>query len=339
MLAGLVTAPRRFELVEMPAPEPTPGKAVVAIVKCGICGTDLHGFLSDQPYNPAICGHEWVGTVTATGSGVVNVSDGERVIVAMPPACGDCAMCRAGHPAWCQPSFLVQVGRDAMAPKHGAFASHLAVNASRLMAADARLTDDQAGIVEPTTVALHAVRRTPHRAGDDVVVQGAGPIGLLTLQCARAAGAGRITVIEPVEHRRELALRLGADAAVPPEGARDQLSPNGPDVVYECAGVPSTFQSAVDLVRRGGTVNIVGLASGTATISPAAWLIKEVTVVASLGYLHDEFRQAMDLIATGRVDVDTLHDATIGLAELPATIERLAHDPSSAVKVLVDPTL
>jgi (R,R)-butanediol dehydrogenase / meso-butanediol dehydrogenase / diacetyl reductase len=337
MLAGLVTGQRRFELIDVPEPTPEPGKAVVAISRCGICGTDLHGFLSDQPYNPAICGHEWVGTVTGIGDGVRNVAEGDRVVIAMPPACGRCAMCRAGNPAWCQPAFMVQIGRDPMAPPHGGFAAAVAVNAARLLAADPRLTDDQAGIVEPTTVALHAVRRTPLRAGDDVVVQGAGPIGLLTLQCARAAGAGRVTVIEPVAHRRDLAMRLGADIAVAPDEARDAMSSNGPDVVYECAGVPATFQAAVDLVRRGGVVNIVGLASGSATINPAAWLIKEVTVVASLGYLHDEFRQAMDLIAAGRVNVDALHDSTIPLAELPATIERLADDPSSAVKVLVRP--
>ena len=107
--------------------------------------------------------------------------------------------------------------------------------------------------------------------------------------------------------------------------------------VFECAGVPATVQRAVDLVRRGGTVNLVGLASGTAVIAPGAWLIKEVTMVASLGYLHHEFGECMDLIADERVKVLPLHDRTVGLSELPAAIERLADDPSSAVKVLVDP--
>ena len=228
------------------------------------------------------------------------------------------------------------VGRDALAPPHGAFAPRIALDARRLLPVAEGLTDEQAAIVEPATVALHAVRRTPAHLGDTVVVQGCGPIGLLTLQCARAAGAGRIVAIEPNPARRELATALGADAAVSPEAAADVLGA-GADLVYECAGVPATVQRAVDLVRRGGVVNLVGLASGTATIAPGAWLVKEVTVVASLGYLHHEFGEAMDLIADERVRVTPLHDSTVGLSELPAAIERLADDPSSAVKVLVDP--
>ncbi len=336
MKAGLVTGQRRFELVDVPEPEARPGLAVVEVGLCGICGTDLHGFLSDQPYNPAICGHEFSGIVSAVGAGVTNVHEGQRVLAGVAPACGQCRACRSGLAAWCETAFLGMVGRDALAPPHGAFAPRIALDARRLLPVAEGLTDEQAAIVEPATVALHAVRRTPAHLGDTVVVQGCGPIGLLTLQCARAAGAGRIVAIEPNPARRELATALGADAAVSPEAAADVLGA-GADLVYECAGVPATVQRAVDLVRRGGVVNLVGLASGTATIAPGAWLVKEVTVVASLGYLHHEFGEAMDLIADERVRVTPLHDSTVGLSELPAAIERLADDPSSAVKVLVDP--
>lgn len=336
MLAGLVTGQRRFELVEVPEPTPDAGKAVVEVGLCGICGTDLHGFLSDQPYNPAICGHEFSGVVTAVGAGVGHVHEGQRVLAGMAPPCGACRSCRAGNGAWCESAFLSMIGRDPLAPPHGAFAPRVALDARRLLPVAEGLTDEQAAIVEPATVALHAVRRTPPHLGDLVVVQGCGPIGLLTLQCARAAGAGRIVAIEPNAGRRELATALGADAAVTPEAAAEMLG-GGADLVFECAGVPPTIQRAVELVRRGGTVNLVGLASGTATISPGTWLINEVTLVASIGYLHHEFAEAQALIADERVKVTPLHDRTVGLSELPAAIEQLADDPSSAVKVLVDP--
>ena len=336
MQAGLVTGQRRFELVEVPEPQPVPGTAVLEVGLCGICGTDLHGFLSDQRYNPAICGHEFSGVVTALGKGVTNVHEGQRVLAGVAPACGRCGPCRAGQASWCQFAFLGMVGRDELAAPHGAFAPRIAVGAGRLIPVAEGLTDTQAAIVEPATVALHAVRRTPSRLGDVVAVQGCGPIGLLTLQCARAAGAGRVVAIEPNPVRRELALALGADAAVTPEAAAELLGA-GADIVYECAGVPATIQSAVDLVRRGGTVNLVGLASGSAVISPGVWLVKEVTLVASIGSLHHEFLESMDLIADERVKVTPLHDRTVGLSELAAAIERLADDPSSAVKVLVDP--
>jgi (R,R)-butanediol dehydrogenase/meso-butanediol dehydrogenase/diacetyl reductase len=336
MKAGLVTGQRRFELVEFPTPIPQPGTAVVEVALCGICGTDLHGFLSAEPYNPAICGHELSGTVTAVGEGVRGVQEGDRVVAGAAASCGRCDPCRVGQPEWCLTSFLGFVGRDALAPPHGGFASHVAYDASRLIPVPAALTDEQAAIVEPATVALHAVHRTPVRLGDTVVIQGCGPIGLLTLQCARANGAGHVVAVEPNERRRALALRLGADEAVAPVDALGAVGA-GADVVFECAGVAATVQSAVDLARRGGTVNLVGFTADAATIQPATWLVKEVTVVGSLGYRSHEFGEAMGLIADGRVQVDPLHDATVSLDELPAAIERLADDPSSAVKVLVDP--
>jgi (R,R)-butanediol dehydrogenase / meso-butanediol dehydrogenase / diacetyl reductase len=334
MRAGLVTAPRRFELVEVPEPEPAPGVAVVAVRRCGICGTDVHGYLGPGPYTPAICGHEWVGEVVAIGAGVRAVAEGDRVVGGIAPPCGRCGPCRSGQAAWCTTALLGMVGRDPLAPPHGGFAPRLALDAQRLVRVPEALTDHEAALVEPLTVALHAVRRSPPALGATVAVVGAGPVGLLTLQCARAAGAGRVVVVEPVEARRSLACSLGADEAVPP----GDPAAAGADVVYECAGVPSTLQAAVDLARRGGTVGLVGLAEGPATVSPATWLVKEVTVVASLGYLHHEFAPAMALVTSGRVALAPLVDAVVTLDDLPATFARLADHPGAAVKILVDPT-
>lgn len=338
MLAGLVTGQRRFELVEVPDPQPGPSLGVVQVAKCGICGTDLHGFLGSEPYNPAICGHEWVGTVSAVGDGVGNVHEGDRVVIAAPPSCGRCPECLAGRPAYCPVAFLGMVGRDPLAAKHGGFASAIAVDAARLVKVHAPITDDQAAIVEPAVVALHAVDRMRPRDGETVVVQGCGPIGLLTLQCAIARGASYVVAIEPAANRRELALQLGAAEAIHPSEAKERFGRQGADLVYECAGVPATIQQAVDLARRGGRVDIVGLASGAATISPHTWLVKEITVTAAIGHLHHEVAEVIDLIADGLVRTDPLHDRTVSLAELPVVIEQLADDPSSAVKVLVDPT-
>jgi len=335
MKAGLVTGLRRFELVEVPDPAPVPGTAVIEVGYCGICGTDVHGFLSDQPYNPAICGHEFGGTVVAVGDGVTGIGDGERVVLGTSAACGRCAPCLAGQAPWCVSVFVDSTGRGPQAPSHGGFAPYVAVPARRLLAVPDGLSDTQVALVEPATVALHAVHRTPPRVGDTVVVQGCGPIGLLTLQWAREAGAGTIIAVEPHAPRRAVAEALGA-VAVTPEDAAAAVG-TGADLVYECAGVPATVQRAVDLVRRGGTVNLVGLASGSATMQPGAWLVKEVTVVASLAYLRHEFAETMTAALAGRIDLGAVHDTTVGLSELPVAIERLADAPTSAVKVLVDP--
>ena len=144
--------------------------------------------------------------------------------------------------------------------------------------------------------------------------------------------------MEPLAPRRDLARALGADEVIDPQEASERFGRHGADLVFECAGAAATVQQAVDFVRRGGRVNLVGLATGAASISPASWLVKEVTVVASLGYLHHEFADAIDLIADQAVQVGPLHDRTVTLDELPHTFAELAADPSSAVKVLVDTT-
>jgi (R,R)-butanediol dehydrogenase/meso-butanediol dehydrogenase/diacetyl reductase len=229
-----------------------------------------------------------------------------------------------------------------MAPPHGGFAPQIAVAAARVVRAHPALTDVQAAQVEPATVAFHAVRASALRLGDVAVVQGAGPIGLSTLQWVRAAGAGRVVVVEPNEGRRALAAALGAHDVVEPGEAATQLVLErthglGADVVYECVGRASAIQAAVDLARRGGSMCLIGLADGEASISPAAWLIKEIGVTSSLAYFHEEFEMVMAMIADGRVDLEPLHTGTVDLDGLSAALADLATGRSVQTKVLVDP--
>ncbi|WP_420452293.1 zinc-dependent alcohol dehydrogenase [Ilumatobacter sp.] len=342
MHAALITGTETVELVEFDEPTPAPTGVVVDIAFCGICGTDVHAYQSGRPYNPAICGHEWSGTISATGAEVSSLSEGDRVVVAAAPACGGCVACRRGLPARCEVAFASAVGRDAMAPPHGGFAPRLAVARDRVVLTDPALDDAQAAQVEPATVAFHAVRTSALRLGDVAVVQGGGPIGLATMQWVRAAGAGVVIVIEPSDGRRRLAAELGAHVVVEPGAAaeaaiRDATRGLGADIVYECVGRPFAIQSAVDLARRGGSMCLIGLAEGDAAISPGTWLVKEISVTSSLAYLHEEFEMSMGMIADGRVRVEPLHSSTVGLDGLADALADLASGTSVETKVLVDP--
>lgn len=342
MRAALITGRHRLELVEFPEPTPAAGGVVVAIDRCGICGTDVHAYGSDGPYPPAICGHEWTGRLAAVGAEVgATWSEGDRVVIASPPACGACDACHAGQARWCVAAFLVAIGRDPGAPPHGGFASQLAVDASRVLRVDPRLSIEQAAQVEPASVSFHAVRHTPPGLGDVAVVQGAGPVGLTTLQWVRAAGAGAVVVVEPNEVRRALAAELGATHAVVPADAKPTVNELtrglGADVVYECVGRPDAVQAAVDLARRGGAMCLIGVADGQASISPASWLVKEIEVRAALAFTHDDVERAMGMIADGRIALDPLHTSTVGLDDLDAAFADLAGGSTGEVKVLVDP--
>ncbi len=337
MQAGIITGKEIVELLEFTEPTPAEDEAVVRISYCGICGTDLHAYQSGVMENPAVCGHEWMGEVAAVGAGVTNFREGDRVIGGIAPPCGDCAACRSGYASDCPH----QLG-SLMGTAHGGFAPAITANVRRLTPVPDDLDDLDAAMVEPLAVALHGARRTDIRLGDSVAVIGAGPIGLLTLQCARAAGAGRVDVIEPVADRAALALELGADRVFNPReddvaaGLADVTGGLGPDVVFECAGIAPTIQHAVDYVRRGGAVTLVGLANEDATINPGTWISKEVRFVASVAYTHKEFAIAADLISSGRIQVRPLHTHTASLSNIADAFSLLNGDRSQ-IKILVDP--
>jgi (R,R)-butanediol dehydrogenase/meso-butanediol dehydrogenase/diacetyl reductase len=340
--AALITGAGQVEFREFDASPPVPGAVTVDVSLCGICGTEIASFRTGHRHSPAVCGHEWTGIVTAVGAEVADRTEGERVVVSVAPPCGRCVECRAGLTDHCRVVNDMARGRDPLAPPHGGFARSITVAAQRVLPVHPALRDEEAAQVEPVTVAFHGIRRSRIVPGDTVVVQGAGPIGLLAMQLARAAGAGRVIVIEPSQTRRRLAVELSADLAVAPgDEAIDQVNAHtgglGADVVIECAGVPSLLQTAVDLTRQGGTVMLLSYIAQPASIEAAKWMAKEVTVIGAVAFTHDDLRRAMALIADGRVRVMPLHTRTVCLDELPATLRDLATGAMEDVKVLVDP--
>lgn len=314
----------------------------MSIAYCGVCATDTHGYTSGGLIPPSVFGHEWTGTVSAVGSDVTGVSVGQRVVACVGPACGHCAQCLAGFTANCDTAFAEANGITADAPAHGGFAREIAVNARRVLPVLDGLTDEQAALVEPTAVTFHAVKRARQGLGAFVVVQGAGPIGLLTAQHARHAGAGRVVIVEPNAARRDAATALGFTEVFAP-GAEftayvsDSSNGLGADVLYECTGVAQLMQASAELVRRGGTLALLGYPGTTSVVSYPDWQSRELTVIGSLAYNHEDFTGAMLAIASGAVDVVSLHTRTVGLSELQSVLDELDTGASTDAKVLVDP--
>ncbi len=210
-------------------------------------------------------------TVVGVGSDVRVVGTGDRVTGGLAPGCGRCAECRADLGAYCSTARSYYIGANA--PASGGFAPFMAASADRLVRVPDELTDDDAAVIEPVSVALHAVRRSRMRAGDVVCVVGCGPIGLLVAQCARLAGAGKVIAVEPDADRRRLALDTGADVAVEPgaqmrEAVNEATDGLRADIAFDCAGIPQTIQQSVGMVRYGGSVCIVGVTGSDATIRP-----------------------------------------------------------------------
>lgn len=336
-----VAGPRQLDEGTETIDEPLPGRVLVDVALTGICGTDVHGYTDGHMLPPAVFGHEWTGTIAAIGEGVTGLSVGQRVVGGVGPACGHCRQCVAGQARHCETVFAEANGVDVDAPDHGAFAGRIHVSARRVIPVPEEISDVEAALVEPATVTFHAVRRVAAEPGAIVVVQGAGPIGLLTAQHARNAGAGRVIISEPSAARRDLAAALDFSDVVDPGDLRSVLDERtdglGADVVYECAGVAALLQPAAELARRGGTLALLGYPLQESTVSYADWQTRELTIIGSLAYNHEDFVGSMRAIASGRLDVAALHTGTVALSALASILEELDSGRSAHTKVLVDP--
>ncbi|MGH9095393.1 MAG: zinc-dependent alcohol dehydrogenase, partial [Acidimicrobiales bacterium] len=225
-------------VVDRPVPNPTADQVLIEIGHCGICGSDLHLLVEGWGAPGTIAGHEYSGVIRALGSGVRGWAVGEAVVGGPPRACGRCRRCAAGQPSQCEDRAGTTGEQDG-----GGFARYVAVDAGRLVRLPEGLSPRTAALAEPLAVALHAVTRAELSPGDTVMVFGAGPIGALAVAALVADGRYPVTVVEPNEGRRQLALGIGAVAAVDPEVLEryepwepERRSPHAVDAVLECSG-------------------------------------------------------------------------------------------------------
>jgi (R,R)-butanediol dehydrogenase / meso-butanediol dehydrogenase / diacetyl reductase len=337
---------RSMSVEEQPRPEAGPGEVVVQTGLCGICGSDLHLYDSEMAPPGIVMGHEFGGTIVDVGPGVERWDAGQRVVAGMPEPCGNCWFCRRGERDLCYQHYRIDMAkagevRGAESMGAGGYGPFTRIAVGRLLAVPEALDDQEAACVEPAAVGFHAVQKSGMALGDSVVVLGAGPIGLFTLQCAIAAGAGRVLVVEPSARRAQLARELGAGEVLDPADtdpvqAANEMFPGGPDVVFDAAGVKSTLQQSVDIVKPGGHVMMVGVAFEPAPIKPSTWVTRRITVRAAFAYSRRDYEKTMELMEQERIVVAPLISSIVGVDDLPATFERLLK-PNDDVKVLVDP--
>jgi len=339
--------------VEDVDPQPCgPNDVRIEVAACGICGSDLHNYAdgigrpADEPHPvtgetlPITIGHEVGGTVVEVGADVEGPDVGTTVTVNPILWCGECRYCDAGRYHRCANRGFVGLSGGG-----GGFAEELVVSAEKAVPVPESVPAELAATVEPYTVALHAVNRSAFRTGDDVAVFGAGPIGLMTVQQLRAAGAGDIYVSEPRDARRERAADCGADVALDPAEAdpveRIHAATGGVDVAYELAGVEGTVGQAIDATRAGGDVTVVSLFQDPVAIQPTAIVGRERTVTGTAAFqggprAAEEFSVTIRRFATGDLDPESLVTARLGLDRIDDGFRRLLDDDGD-VKVLVRP--
>lgn len=302
MRAAVLHRARDLRLEEREVPRPTAGEALVAVESVGLCGSDLHYYLhgrngTNTVRSPAVLGHEIGGTVTEAGRGVPADLVGARVVVEPAMPCRICELCIGGRYNLCPNSTCL-----GSPPTDGGLSVYVCVSAAQLHRAPAGLSRQAVPVLEPLAVAVHAMRRAAFTAGQSVLVTGAGPVGLLVAQVARAWGAGEITVSDVDPARLDAARALGLDRAVHPEEIGDHRADRG----LECSGAPSALPGALAATRPGGRVVLVGTMPGSDTAAPLSLVQRhEVDLVGTFRYAGS-FPAAVDLVRRGAVEINTL---------------------------------
>ena len=339
----------RIEEVAEPSSPPT-GWVKVKVHACGICGSDLHEYATgpvlicaDNPHpltgtkSPLIIGHEFSGEVVERGEFVGNVEIGARVAGMGGQICGECYYCEKMELNRCVNGAYLGFHYD------GAFAEYVNVPAYSLFTLPENVSSQAGALVEPFAVGLHAVRQGSVSEGDTVVVLGAGPVGLATLQTAVAEGAERVFVLEMADSRKKLALQMGATAVIDPrevdpvaeiQKLTDGL---GADVAIECIGSEKTAPLAVALIRKGGTAVMAGIFSKDSTINFLDVAMAEKRIVGSFGYFT-EFPEIIEWFAEGKLNPEPMLTGTVALDDIVKKgFDELLSGQGSNIKIIVEP--
>ncbi|WP_324760765.1 NAD(P)-dependent alcohol dehydrogenase [Haloarcula montana] len=328
MRTAVLVEPTEFELEDRPRPSPGPEDVLVAVHDVGICGSDVHyyehGRIGDYVVEePLVLGHESAGEVVETGENVTGLDVGDRVALEPGVPCRRCPHCKRGEYHLCE-----DVTFMATPPHDGAFTEYVAWPADFAYKLPDSVSTAEGALCEPLSVGIHACRRGNVGTGDTVLVTGAGPIGLMVMEAARAAGATDIVVTDVVAEKLAVAEERGADLTIDVtetdiETAVDEYTDGvGADVVVEASGADSSIQSTVDTVRRGGTVVLVGLADeATVPLDVLALIDNEIDVRGSFRY-KNTYDAAVELLADGVVDVEGIIDFETSLEEIDDAFHR-----------------
>ena len=342
MKALLLSEYRHLKVADVPAPVPAQDEVLIRVAACGICGSDVHGYdgSSGRRIPPIVMGHEAAGIVASVGANVKNVSEGDRVTFDSTIFCGTCDFCRRGEINLCDHRQVLGVSCSDYR-RHGAFAEYVVVPSRIVYRLPGQLSFAEAAMLEAVAVALHAVSLTEISPGSTGLVVGAGMIGLLILQALRVAGCSRILVADIDDSRLKLAKELGASEVLRADEPNIQsrilqLPTAGVHLAVEAVGRNETVRLAIDSVRKGGHVTLVGNISPEITLPLQKVVTRQIRLQGSCASAG-EYPQAIELMSSGAINVKPLITAVASLDDGPRWFERLYAREPNLMKVVLTP--
>ena len=344
MKALVLNEYKKLDLMDVPNPDAAPNEVLVRVRSCGICGSDVHGYdgSSGRRIPPVIMGHEASGEVATVGSAVRGFGSGQRVTFDSMICCRNCVFCRDGRPNLCEDRRVLGVSCDDYR-RHGAFAEYVAVPDHIVFRVPDGVSFDEAAMVEPVSVAVHAVGRANPPLGTRALVVGAGMIGLLTIQALRSAGCGRIFVADLAAARLRLAEDLGADETIQagdgmdvPAAVREMTGGHGADLVMEAVGIGETVAMSIDSVRKGGRVVLIGNIAPTVGFGLQSVVTREIDVLGSCASSND-YPACLDMMRRGVIRVRPVLSASVPLERGQEMFDRLYAREPGLTKVILRP--
>ncbi|MBD3306840.1 alcohol dehydrogenase catalytic domain-containing protein [candidate division KSB3 bacterium] len=328
---------------DMPEPSIEANEVLIEVKACGICGSDVHGMdgSSGRRIPPIIMGHEASGVIVKTGSEVKNFAEGDRVTFDSTIYCGECFFCRQGQINLCDNRRVLGVSPGEYR-QHGAFAEYVAVPERILYRLPENLSFQQAAMVEPVSIAVHAVELTPISLNDTAVVVGAGMIGVFVIQALQAAGCGTVIAVDLDQNKLDLATKLGADQVLKADEVDvtkevAALTQNrGAHIALEVVGNTAALNTAVSSLRKGGFLTAVGNLAPTVDFPIQAIVTRQISVVGSCASCG-EYPACLDMIADGTIKVDALISKVAPLSEGAEWFDRLYRQEPGLMKVLLEP--
>ena len=317
-------------------PEIKTDEVLIQVKKVAICGSDVGSYESGGPYFPGkIIGHEFSGELVEIGENVKKLKEGMRVTVNPQIPCYECYYCLHDQENMCKLQNFAYGTTE-----NGAMREYINVKAERVHILPDNVTYEEGATVEPLSVAVYAVQQSGFQLGQNAAVIGAGPIGLMTIQVLRSAGANKIYVLEPVESKQKIAMELGADKVFLPKAwnkivrLTDRL---GPDHVYDCVGLSSTFTTALQLIKKGGNITLIGIHASTLEVNNILLMTtNNISVRGVYGYNQDIYKTAINLYAQKKIRVDPMITNRIRLEQVPEMFKVLGNPPHDELKVIVD---
>lgn len=340
MPAVILNGKEDLSVEDVPVPDTGPGEVLIEVSHCGVCGSDLHMVLDGWGRKGSIEGHEWSGVVVAVGAGVTKWAVGDEIVGGPSVRCGQCDMCRTGHPSLC-----TQRGTPGMGGGfQGAFARYTKSHENEILRVPEGLSLRQAALAEPLAVALHGITNSGVVPGERALVLGAGPIGALTIAALVALGIDDVKVSEPSPLRQDLAQRLGATVVVSPAELEDpglfdpgKIVDDAVDVVLECSGHGDAMEVGLAQLKRRGRLVLVGAGMAAPRFNPNRILLNELVITGAFCYDADGFEKSLSLLASGKLPLPELIEPTD--VPLTGTLDAMRALASGklAAKVLIAP--